>query len=53
MFSYEGEKIGQGKENAKEYLKTHPEFCEEVESLILEKVKQNPNEIVLGTDEDE
>lgn len=52
-FSYEGEKIGQGKENAKEYLKNNPEFCEEVESLILEKVQQNPNEVVLGTDEDE
>ncbi len=52
-FSYEGEKIGQGKENAKEYIKTHPDFREELENIIMEKVKQNPNEIVLGTDEEE
>lgn len=35
-FSYNGEKIGQGRDNTKEYLKAHPEICEEVEKQIIE-----------------
>ncbi len=33
-FSYEGEKIGQGRENAKKYLAENPEFMESVNELI-------------------
>lgn len=33
-FSYKGEKIGQGRENAKTYLKTHPEIAAEIETAI-------------------
>lgn len=33
-FSYEGEKIGQGKENAKTYLKQNPNLCQEIEEKI-------------------
>ena len=51
-FSYEGEKIGQGKENAKEYIKNNPEFYEEIEKLILDKISENPAEIVLGSDDE-
>ena len=36
-FSYNDEKIGQGKENAKQYLLSHPEVLEEVEKLVREK----------------
>ena len=35
-FSYNGEKIGQGKENAKRYLMEHPEFYEEVVAKVRE-----------------
>ncbi|MDY3196003.1 MAG: recombinase RecA [Paracholeplasma sp.] len=35
-YSYEGEKIGQGRENAKEYLETHPEINLEIEKKIRE-----------------
>ncbi|MBQ1547968.1 MAG: recombinase RecA [Lachnospiraceae bacterium] len=35
-YAYKGEKIGQGRENAKEYLKLHPEVCDEVEKLVRE-----------------
>jgi len=35
-FSYGAEKLGQGKENAKEYLKTHPELAHEIEQKIKE-----------------
>ena len=41
-FSYNDEKIGQGKENVKKFLKEHPEICEEVEQKI--KGEFNGNE---------
>ena len=33
-YAYEGEKIGQGRENAKSFLVTHPEIADEVELKI-------------------
>ena len=33
-YAYGGEKIGQGRENAKQYLKEHPEVMEEVEQKV-------------------
>ena len=33
-FSYNGEKIGQGRENAKIFLKEHPEIADEIEAKI-------------------
>ena len=33
-FSYQGEKIGQGRENVKKYLKENPNLCNEIEELI-------------------
>ena len=33
-YSYNGEKIGQGRENAKKYLKDNPEICEEIEKKV-------------------
>ena len=33
-YSYQGEKIGQGRENAKAYLEEHPEVCEELERRV-------------------
>ena len=37
FFSYKGEKIGQGRENSKQYLAEHPEIAQEIEDLIREK----------------
>lgn len=37
-YSYRGEKIGQGKDNAREYLKQHPDIAREIEGLIRECV---------------
>ncbi len=34
-FSYKGEKIGQGRDNAKDYLKSNPEICAEVEKAVI------------------
>lgn len=36
-YAYAGAKIGQGRENAKTYLRTHPAVCAEVESKVREK----------------
>ena len=33
-YAYNGEKIGQGKDNAREFLKTHPEIAGEIEARI-------------------
>ena len=33
-YSYKGEKIGQGKDNARDYLKDNPEISKEIEDLI-------------------
>lgn len=33
-YSYKGEKIGQGKENVKNFLKTHPEITNEIEEAV-------------------
>ena len=42
-FSYNGQKIGQGRENAKEYLRSNPDIMKEIE----EKVKENSANIVM------
>ena len=33
-YAYEGDKIGQGRENAKTFLKGHPEICDEIEKKV-------------------
>lgn len=35
-YSYDGNRIGQGRENAKQWLKSNPETAQEIESKILE-----------------
>jgi len=37
-FSYNGERIGQGKENARNFLDQHPEIAREIEGRIREKL---------------
>jgi recombination protein RecA len=36
-FSFQGERIGQGRENARTFLEQHPEALEKVEALVLAK----------------
>lgn len=46
-FSYNDERLGQGRDAVKEYLKTNPEFCKEVENKIrahYAKDKEKPEE---------
>ena len=35
-YSYQGENIAQGRENAKRYLREHPEVAEAIETAIRE-----------------
>ena len=35
-YAYEGNKIGQGRENAKQYLKDNPNVCKEIENKVRE-----------------
>lgn len=41
-FAYKGEKIGQGKEAVRNYLKNNPEIDQEITNLIKEKLFKNP-----------
>lgn len=43
-FSYKGDKIGQGRENAKNYLAANPAVCSEIETSIRELFKPEPVE---------
>ena len=40
-YSYKGEKIGQGKDNSREFLKAHPEIAAEIEAGIREAASIN------------
>src|SRR6187431_3005560 len=37
-YSYNGERIGQGKDNARDFLKSHPDISKEIENLVREKL---------------
>ena len=40
-YSYKGEKIGQGKDNSREFLRSHPEIAQEIEARIRESASAN------------
>jgi recombination protein RecA len=44
-YAYKGEKIGQGKDNAREFLKEHPEIAVEIEN----KVRAALGVVAIGT----
>jgi recombination protein RecA len=51
-YAYNGEKIGQGKDNAREFLKEHPEIAHEIEAKIRAAVGvSNPTAMVEDGDE--
>ena len=59
-FSYDGERIGQGRENTKAFLKQHPKIADQVEKairqnagLIVDKMLQAEPEGEEGTDDGE
>ncbi len=40
-FAYNNDKIGQGRENAKQYLREHADICQEVEAKVRAQVLAN------------
>ena len=52
-FSYSGNRIGQGRENVKQYLKDNPEICDEIEAKIRAKLLANSNDADIMEDFDE
>lgn len=45
-YSYGSEKIGQGKDNVKNYLKEHPEKAKEIEAKIREEAFSRPVTVI-------
>ena len=50
-FAYNDEKIGQGRENAKQFLKEHPEVMDEVEAKVREVYGFNAGASATGAEE--
>jgi len=48
-FSFEGERIGQGREQSKDFLREHPEISNRIEAMIFERagVKRQPVELAV------
>jgi recombination protein RecA len=49
-YSYQDVRIGQGRENAKNYLKENPQITDEIETLVRQKVGIAPNLIAAQAD---
>ncbi|MBR2141027.1 MAG: recombinase RecA [Rickettsiales bacterium] len=49
-YSYNSQRIGQGRDNVKEYLKQNPDVANEIEVKIREKLKSTPAQLVVGGD---
>ena len=45
-YSYQGDRIGQGKENSREFLKEHPEIAAEIETQIRHRLMPTPVAVV-------
>ena len=55
-YSYNGERIGQGRENAKQYLISHPEVMSEIEKIVRDTLVVEPEQfddtIIANRDEE-
>ncbi len=49
-YSYNGERIGQGKENARTYLKEHPEMADEIEEKLRAQLLPDPDDLNQDTE---
>lgn len=50
-YSFEGERIGQGRENVKTFIASHPEMMDKIESRVMSTLKKG-DEDALNVDED-
>lgn len=44
-YAYKGEKIGQGRENSKQYLTDHPDIMEEIDKLVREHYEEKAHHL--------
>ena len=51
-FSYNGDKIGQGRDNTKQFLAEHPEIAEEIEKKVRDKYVIKPDDVTEEEDEE-
>jgi len=47
-FSYKGDRIGQGRESAKQYLKDNPKVADELEKAIRDHAKDISKDMIVG-----
>jgi recombination protein RecA len=52
-YSYNGERVGQGKENARDYLIAHPEIAVEIETKLRERLLPKKGAVETPKDEHE
>lgn len=52
-YSYNGERMGQGKEAAKEYLRTNPSIAQEIDTLIRDTLAVEPETFAIASEETE
>jgi recombination protein RecA len=52
-FSYKNQRIGQGKDNARTFLREHPEIAQEIETRIREKLLSPLNKVKVTEEQDE
>lgn len=52
-YSYAGTRLGQGKENAKEYLKDNPQTANEIESKIRQSLSAGDISVTVSAEEDD
>ena len=50
-YSYNGERVGQGKDNAREFLKENPEIAKEIEAKVREKLGVNTGSMISPKEE--
>ncbi len=51
-YSYNEERIGQGRENAKRFLKEHPEMCVDIENKVRMAYGMSPDAVVKPAEEE-
>ena len=51
-YSYNGERIGQGRENVKDYLQSHEEMLEEIRKKVMDQFKPESTDDDIKVDED-
>lgn len=52
-FSYQGERLGQGRDNVRKYMTENPEFTKEIDTLVRKRLHLIPEDAADGIENDE